>query len=296
MSAPHYAEHGSHILVDDASLSLPTYDQAVVWSGLANSFPDPSLTNPVVSSITESSLVANILSRPILILERVMGPKRQGRNKKHIRYLIKDECGNILGHLEEESRRGLFRALSSAVPSNRSFTVNMVAHEPHCLLQFNRNHSIPNPDTKIFLPKERGTGFKQIGVCKQPFQSSLDRYRVFDSWKLPEQGRIRDKQFGSTVWEKASQSYLVLDNSKRVAGQISKVNGTYTLKMEPRSLDLILATRHLISRQILSLEQRAVILGMIVNADYCTGEDVPNLPTTTHRMAIVTQLTSQGLY
>lgn len=228
---------------------------------------------PRFTQIDHSHSISSILLQPVIVVRR-----QKNRNKlgllKPTNYHISDTHGNFLGTLEEEES-DLPKFLLQNGSGRKSFNVVVRDKERSVVARIRRDYSVFKNETKIFVPSKTRKGYsKLLGLCTQEWNASRDRYILSLN-----RGHETFEKFGTADAHLNSFTLEIRDTSSRLIGLLDRNwvglakkknidRGTYLLKMEGGNFLQELVSSEVISSESLTLDQRAILLGMIISLDF----------------------------
>lgn len=194
-------------------------------------------------------------------------------------YEITDSQDNIIGYIEEDENTSKF--LQSITPGTPSFLVRVLDINCQHLLTIERSHTISYSHITISLPSMVGKP-RIIGESKKRFSFTTDKFSLYLGSGCKEQN-----EFGSLVnstWNflsgpgKSRRSswktgFQMKDFQSKVMGLLDcrtvfKYDREYNLAMDSRQLKYNPNPLKNISNKILTLDQRAVLLGTVIAIDF----------------------------
>lgn len=227
--------------------------------------------------------IALILGQPNIII-RCRHSSLFFPSLKLAKYEITDSQDNIIGYIEEDEKTSKF--LKSITPGKASFLVRVLDINRQHLLTIERIHTVAYTHITISLPSMVGNP-RIVGESKERFSFTKEKFSLYlDS------GCEEKNEFGSLVhssWKTLTGNsgksiwrtvYQMEDFQSKVMGLLDyrivfKNDREYNLAMDSRQLKYNPNPPKNISNNILTLDQRAVLLGTVIAIDFIILE-TPN--------------------
>lgn len=222
-------------------------------------------------TIHNSLSFAKILVQPLLVIQRQKN--RKLGLLKSTKYLISDASGNHIGYIEEEES-DLPRFMIPNGTGHKPFGVKVLNDERQIVATIRREQEVGKSETKVFVPSGRKGFSKLVGISTQEWNLFHDRYNL-----LLHMGHEKFVQFGTADAHISSFTFDVRDNHSKLLGLLDRNwvgspkklrnnPGVYLLKMDAPVFDLGPGSLEVVSSEVLTLDQRAVLLGTILSLDF----------------------------
>ena len=238
------------------------------------------------SLLTKLKSIKDILSRPIVILERQIeyGNLIFGFEQRN-RYTLSDPDGSPLGYLLERERSLSQVILRQITRLHRPFIVDFFDINNNFLFTLQRNFSFINSKVKVWNQNDDNVTLPYnylVGVSEQRWHPWRRKYDLFAQDGLvinQHQGPRQLNQFGYIDAPFLSFDFPVKDEHGKIIGSVDRNwvglgrelftdTGVYVIRFDSyRSFNGVY-DRSMLSDQILNLNQRAVLLSNAVTIDF----------------------------
>lgn len=252
--------------------------QRIIKPSLVN---EPVYTQPYPTQVTNDNGILNtndgiarILSEPTIVIERQIEMMNvflgfEQANK----YAIMDAFGNRIGRMEERDL-GLFKMITRQVYRlHRPFHVDVFDNYDNHVLTIKRPFSFINSHIKAILPSSNiNENDFIIGESIQSWHLWRRRYNLFkasDPENFDQFGEIDSRflSFDFPVRDEQGQVIASVDrNWVGLGREFFTDSGVYIVRMDPVSFQGVGYDN--VSKQALTLDQRAILLGNAVSIDF----------------------------
>ncbi|CAL9728662.1 hypothetical protein MOUN0_E02960 [Monosporozyma unispora] len=242
----------------------------------------------MTSVLSKFRSIKNILSHPIVILERQIeyGNLIFGFEQRN-RYQLSDPNGNPLGYLLERERSLGQIMLRQVTKLHRPFVVDFYDNENNFLFKLQRNFSFINSRVKVWneigdnniLPEDY-----LVGTSVQNWHLWRRKYDLFAQEAMANSMEEQDKphelsQFGYIDAPFLSYDFPVKDENDKIIGSVDRNwvglgremftdTGVYVIRFDSQQSFKGVYDQSMLSRQILNLNQRAVLLSNAISIDF----------------------------
>ena len=238
------------------------------------------------SLLTKLKSIKDILSRPIVILERQIeyGNLIFGFEQRN-RYTLSDPDASPLGYLLERERSLSQVILRQITRLHRPFIVDFFDINNNFLFTLQRNFSFINSKVKVWNQNDDNVTLPYnylVGVSEQRWHPWRRKYDLFAQDGLvinQHQGPRQLNQFGYIDAPFLSFDFPVKDEHGKIIGSVDRNwvglgrelftdTGVYVIRFDTSRSFNGVYDRSMLSDQILNLNQRAVLLSNAVSIDF----------------------------
>ncbi|CAL9734301.1 hypothetical protein MOSE0_E02916 [Monosporozyma servazzii] len=242
----------------------------------------------MTSVLTKFRSIKNILSHPIVILERQIeyGNLLLGFEQRN-RYQLSDPNGKSLGYMLERERSLTQVLLRQVTKLHRPFVVDFFDNDNNFLFKLQRDFSFINSRVKVWNEIGDNNVLPQdylVGTSVQNWHLWRRKYDLFSQNEVTNSQTEQDKphelsQFGYIDAPFLSYDFIVKDENGKILGSVDRNwvglgremftdTGVYVIRFDTQRSFKGVYDRSMLSDEILNLNQRAVLLSNAVSIDF----------------------------